>query len=93
MIFYAAHGELNMATVRKTVTLTDQQDEWVKAQIARGDFTNDSEYIRDLIRRDQERHTKLDALRDTIQDGLACGVSEKTLGEIWREAEQRSARS
>jgi antitoxin ParD1/3/4 len=82
-----------MATVRKTLTLTDQQDEWVKAQIARGDFTNDSEYIRDLIRRDQERHTKLDALRDTIQDGLACGVSEKTLGEIWREAEQRDRAS
>ncbi len=78
-----------MATVRKTITLTDQQDEWVKAQIARGDFTNDSEYIRDLIRRDQERHTKLDALRDAIQDGLTSGVSEKTLGEIWREAEQR----
>lgn len=31
-----------MATVRKTITLTDQQDQWVKAQIEAGRFTNDS---------------------------------------------------
>ena len=41
-----------MATVRKTITLTDQQNQWVKARIAGGCFTNDSEYIRALIRRD-----------------------------------------
>ena len=40
-----------MATVRKTITLTDKQDSWIKAQIDAGHYTNDSEYIRDLIRR------------------------------------------
>jgi putative addiction module CopG family antidote len=44
-----------MATVRKTITLTDQQDDWIKAQVEGGHYTNDSEYIRDLIRREQER--------------------------------------
>ena len=44
-----------MGTVRKTITLTPQQDQWIKARIAAGGFTNDSEYIRDLIRRDQEQ--------------------------------------
>ena len=44
-----------MGTVRKTITLTDQQDNWVKAQINAGHYTNDSECIRDLIRREQER--------------------------------------
>lgn len=39
-----------MGTTRKTITVTDQQDNWIKAQIAAGEFTNDSEYIRDLIR-------------------------------------------
>ena len=32
-----------MGTVRKTITLTDQQDNWVKAQINAGHYTNDSE--------------------------------------------------
>lgn len=33
-----------MTTIRKTITLSDTQDAWIKAQIARGAFTNDSEY-------------------------------------------------
>ena len=53
-----------MATIRKTITLSDSQDAWIKAQIARGAFTNDSEYIRDLVRRDQEGQNSLAGLRD-----------------------------
>ena len=78
-----------MGTVRKTITLTDKQDEWVKAQIARGDYTNDSEYFRDLVRRDQEQNTKFKALKDAIQEGLDSGISRRTVGEIWAEAEAR----
>lgn len=44
-----------MGTVRKTITLTDKQDIWIKAQIDAGRYTNDSECIRDLIRKEQER--------------------------------------
>ena len=45
--------EAGMATVRKTITLTEQQNAWIAAQIAAGHYTNDSEAILDLIRRDQ----------------------------------------
>ena len=38
-----------MSTTRKTITVTEQQNKWIKARIAAGEFTNDSEYIRDLI--------------------------------------------
>ncbi|MGK0306629.1 MAG: antitoxin ParD1/3/4 [Gammaproteobacteria bacterium] len=31
-----------MSTTRKTFTVTDQQDEWIKAQIVAGRYTNDS---------------------------------------------------
>ena len=78
-----------MGTVRKTITLTEKQDAWIKAQIAAGEFTNDSEYIRDLVRRDQEQNAKYKALKAAVEDGLNSGVSEKTVGEIWAEAERR----
>ena len=78
-----------MGTVRKTITLTEKQDEWVKAQIAKGDYTNDSEYFRDLVRRHQEHDAKSKTLKDAIQEGLDSGVSEKTVGELWAEAEAR----
>ena len=76
-------------TIRKTITLTDKQDDWVKARIAGGDYTNDSEYFRDLIRRDQERNAKFRALKSAIQEGLDSGVSDRPLGEIWAAAEAR----
>lgn len=78
-----------MATIRKTITLTDKQDQWIKAQIAAGKFTNDSEYIRDLVRRDQEQNTQFTALKQAIQEGLDSNISDKTVREVWEEAELR----
>ena len=78
-----------MGTVRKTVTLTDQQDRWIKGRTAAGDFASDSEYIRDLIRRDQEESIKLQALKSAIHEGLESGVSDKTVPQIMKEVEAR----
>lgn len=65
-----------MSTVRKTITLTDRQDGWIKAQIQAGHYTNDSEYIRDLIRREQERSAQLDALRAALLEGENSGAPQ-----------------
>jgi len=81
-------SDANMAPRRKTVTVTEQQDRWIKAQIEAGRFTNDSEYIRDLIRRDQES-AKFRALREAIQEGLGSGVSDRTVPEIMDAVEAR----
>ena len=78
-----------MGTVRKTVMLTDQQDRWIKVRTAAGDFASDSEYIRDLIRRDQEESIRLQALKSAIQEGLESGVSDKTVPQIMEEVEAR----
>ena len=65
-----------MGTTRKTITVTDQQDEWIKAQIVAGDFTNDSEYVRDLIRRDQVRSMEIEAIRSALIVGEASGAPQ-----------------
>lgn len=65
-----------MAMHRKTITLTEQQDDWVKAQIESGHFGNDSEYIRDLIRRDQQAKERLAALRQALADGESSGKAK-----------------
>ena len=65
-----------MSTVRKTITLTDQQDDWIKAQIAAGQYTNDSEAIRDLIRREQERQAQVQAVRAALIEGEESGAPQ-----------------
>ena len=69
-----------MATIRKTITLTDAQDDWIKSQVTNGDYTNDSEYFRDLIRREQEKER---ALKIAIEEGLASGPSDRSLDDIF----------
>ena len=65
-----------MATVRKTITLTDQQDAWIAARIADGHYTNDSEAIRDLIRREQERNFETETIRQALIEGEQSGEPE-----------------
>ena len=78
-----------MGTVQKTVMLTDQHERWIKARVAEGEFTSESEYIRELIRRDEEENAKLKALKSAIQEGLDSGVSDKTVPQVMEEVETR----
>ena len=72
-------------TTRKTITVTDQQDEWIKAQIEGGDFANNSEYFRDLIRRDQARNSEIDAIRGELIKGQQSGEPQPFDGGLFKE--------
>jgi antitoxin ParD1/3/4 len=65
-----------MATVRKTITLTEQQNAWIAAQIDAGSYTNDSEAIRDLIRREQARGLEIESIREALIEGEQSGEPE-----------------
>jgi antitoxin ParD1/3/4 len=65
-----------MGAVRKTITLTEQQDAWIAAQVAAGLYTNDSEAIRDLIRREQARAFEVKRIREALIEGERSGDPE-----------------
>jgi len=86
-----------MNIIRKTITFTQQQSEWIKSRINAGDYASDSEYVRDLIRRDQQkqtqqRNTQLKALKEAMQTGLDSGVSNKNVLDIMQEVETKLAK-
>jgi len=86
-----------MNIIRKTITFTQQQSEWIKSRINAGDYASDSEYVRDLIRRDQQkqtqqRNTQLKALKEALQTGLDSGVSNKNVLDIMQEVETKLAK-
>lgn len=62
-----------MTVIRKTISLTTQQDDWIKQRLAGGDYTNESEYLRDLIRHDQEDQSEIQAIRDALIKGEESG--------------------
>lgn len=78
-----------MSMTRKTITITEQMDDWVKGRIKAGKYGNDSEYFRDLIRKDQDKEGNLDALRALLVEGETSGISDRPVTEIWDEAEEK----
>lgn len=78
-----------MAMTRKTITIPDAMEAWVKAQIESGRYGNDSEYFRDLIRKDQDRRAAEQELKRLIAEGLASGVSESSVEDIMKRVEDR----
>ncbi|MFT6570623.1 MAG: antitoxin ParD1/3/4 [Sphingomonas echinoides] len=66
-----------MASVRKTITLTEHQNAWIANQIRAGLYTNDSEAIRDLIRREQERRADIESIRQALIEGEQSGEPER----------------
>ena len=63
-----------MATIN--VSLPDPMKEWVGDQARTGRYSNSSDYVRDLIRRDQERQQAIAELQQAIDEGLASGPPE-----------------
>ncbi|OGT73098.1 MAG: addiction module antitoxin [Gammaproteobacteria bacterium RIFCSPLOWO2_02_FULL_56_15] len=72
-----------MATMN--VSIPDQMREWVESQIASGVYSNASDYIRDLIRRDQEYKDKREVLIRALETGKKSGISNRAVDEIWKE--------
>ena len=75
-----------MATVN--VSLPDPMKDGVEAQARSGRYSNASDYVRDLTRKDQERREKIVAMQQHVGDGLASGTGTRTMAQL-REAAQK----
>lgn len=60
-----------MATMN--VSLPDPMKDWVEVRLKDGRFSNTSDYVRHLIRMDQEREEAIAALQQAIDEGLTSG--------------------
>lgn len=75
---------MTMATMN--VSIPDLMRDWVQNQIEGGRYASSSDYVRDLIRQDQTRVDKIQALQTAITQGLESGVGSKSMEEILVEA-------
>ena len=79
-----------MTMVKKSISVTDQQNDWIKAQIKSGHYGNESEVLRELIRerqmREQETPAEIEAIRAALIAGEESGFTDQSVSEIWEEA-------
>lgn len=71
-----------MATMN--ISLPDPMKRWIESQTTTGRYSNVSDFVRDLVRREQERRDKIAAMQVLIDEGRASGVSNETMADIRR---------
>ena len=73
-----------MATMN--ISLPDQMKAWVETQSADGRYANSSDYVRDLIRKEQVKAEKIANMQRLVDEGRASGVSDRTPRQIFEAA-------
>ncbi|MGP4665531.1 type II toxin-antitoxin system ParD family antitoxin [Agrobacterium pusense] len=76
--------------VTMNISLPGRMKEWVEAQSKTGRYSNASDYVRDLIRKDQERSEKIAAMQGLVDEGLQAPSGHRSEDALFAEAEARS---
>lgn len=76
-------------TVRKSISFSEQHDEWMKAQLASGQYTSESEIIRDLIRHAQKDDDEIERIREALRVGEESDIGTQTPEGVRKSVQAR----
>lgn len=68
--------------IKKSITVTEQQEAWIQSQLASGHYASDSEVVREAIREKQLRSAELERLRSALTEAETSGFSDHTKEDI-----------
>lgn len=66
---------------RQSITLANQNDEWLKTQVANEEFTSKSEAVNFLIQQARKQEAYYDYVRMKIELGEKSGLAKKQTKE------------
>ena len=69
-----------MATMN--ISLPDAMKAWVESRTRTGRYSNASDYVRDLIRRDQDRLARIAEMQRLVTEGLDSGIGDRSMSEL-----------
>ncbi len=74
---------------RQSITLAQQNDEWLKQQVANEEFSSKSEAVNYLIKGSRDQDAYHDYVQMKIDRGLKSGFSNKSKEELLNELKKR----
>lgn len=77
---------------RKTIDFGETLDRYIDFAVKQGGYKTEAEYLRYLVRKDEERNREFLLTKAAVQEGLESGVSPKvrTAEEIVTLAKKRA---
>jgi len=82
-----------MPMLKKTYSITETLNQYVKARIASGEYATDSEYMRELIRRDQDENREIAYIRSRLIKAEQSGFTDKNRDHILEDIKARARKN
>ncbi|MCX7548129.1 type II toxin-antitoxin system ParD family antitoxin [Xanthomarina sp. F1114] len=67
---------------RQSITFTEPNDEWLKAQVNKNEYSSKSELVNDLIRQARKQQIQIDWVRAKLDKAEKSGFTKDNKNEI-----------
>lgn len=71
---------------RQSISFTEPNDEWLKAQIENKEYSSKSELINDLVRQARNQQQQIDLIRLKLERAESSGFTSETKAEILKQS-------
>lgn len=88
----ACANPYNRGMAQMNISIPEKLKGWAEARVAEGRYSSTSDYVRDLVRRDQEAEEARRRLQAAIDEGRASGISKRTIEDIIADTRERRTR-
>jgi len=75
--------------IRQSISFTQPNDEWLKAQINSEEYSSKSELINDLIRQARNQQTQIDWIKAKLDKAEQSGFTNDSKEDILSQAKSR----
>jgi antitoxin ParD1/3/4 len=72
--------------VRQSISFTEPNDEWLKAQLSNKEYASKSELVNDLIRQARQQQVQIDWIRAKLDRAEASGFTDDRKDQILTQA-------
>jgi antitoxin ParD1/3/4 len=71
---------------RQSISFTEPNDEWLKAQLSNKEYTSKSELINDLIRQARQQQVQIDWIRAKLDRAESSGFTGDSKDQILNQS-------
>lgn len=75
--------------IRQSISFTEPNDEWLKAQLGNKEYTSKSELINDLIRQARQQQVQIDWIRAKLNRAEDSGFTDDSKDQILNQAKSQ----
>jgi antitoxin ParD1/3/4 len=74
---------------RQSISFTDPNDDWLKEQVDKKEYSSKSELVNDLIRQARKQQVQVDWVRTKLEKAERSGFTSDSKAQILKEAKSK----